>query len=263
MNETALATRPSADIIEAVIAKGDLSKLTPEERTRYYVETCRSLGLNQLTNPFQYITLNGRLTLYATRTTTDQLRKIHSVSIEIVSREAIGDIYMVVAKASTPDGRTDEEIGAVNIGGLKGDALANAYMKAITKAKRRVTLSIVGLGWLDETEVETIPDARRVHVDTQTGEILERVHAAPKPAAPPPMHPLTVDDLPFASDDEDSGEDIAPIGPTTTCRDCKKSIPPAMIGNEQVDAIDVAERTFKKYGRSLCSTCAKKAMVTG
>jgi hypothetical protein len=43
------------------------------------------------------------------------------------------------------------------VGNLKGDALANALMKAETKAKRRVTLSIAGLGWLDETELETIP----------------------------------------------------------------------------------------------------------
>jgi hypothetical protein len=34
---------------------------------------------------------------------------------------------------------------------------ANTILKAITKAKRRVTLSICGLGWLDETEVEDIP----------------------------------------------------------------------------------------------------------
>jgi hypothetical protein len=45
---------------------------------------------------------------------------------------------------------------------LKGDALANALMKAETKAKRRVTLSIAGLGWLDETELETIPQVRPV-----------------------------------------------------------------------------------------------------
>ena len=42
---------------------------------------------------------------------------------------------------------------------LKGDALANALMKAETKAKRRVTLSIAGLGWLDETELDTIAQA--------------------------------------------------------------------------------------------------------
>jgi hypothetical protein len=33
-------------------------------------------------------------------------------------------------------------------------------MKAVTKAKRRVTLSICGLGMLDETEVETIPNVQ-------------------------------------------------------------------------------------------------------
>jgi len=35
-------------------------------------------------------------------------------------------------------------------------------MKAETKAKRRVTLSIAGLGWLDETELDTIPHSRPV-----------------------------------------------------------------------------------------------------
>ncbi|MDQ3831524.1 MAG: hypothetical protein M3361_19940 [Candidatus Tectomicrobia bacterium] len=53
--------------------------------------------------------------------------------------------------------REDESTGAVSVGNLRGDALANALMKCETKAKRRVTLSIAGLGWLDETEIETIP----------------------------------------------------------------------------------------------------------
>ena len=72
------------DIMESVIAKGDLAKLTPEERVRYYNEVCRSMGLNPLTQPFSYITLNGKLTLYATRACADQLRKVNGVSLEIV-----------------------------------------------------------------------------------------------------------------------------------------------------------------------------------
>jgi hypothetical protein len=56
-----------------------------------------------------------------------------------------------------PDGRTDESLGAVSLVGLEGEALANSLMKAETKAKRRVALSICGLGMLDETEVEAIP----------------------------------------------------------------------------------------------------------
>jgi hypothetical protein len=45
----------------------------------------------------------------------------------------------------------------VPLGNLRGEALANALMRAETKAKRRVTLSIAGLGWLDETELDTMP----------------------------------------------------------------------------------------------------------
>ena len=43
-------------------------------------------------------------------------------------------------------------MGVVSITGLKGENLANAMMKAETKAKRRATLSICGLGWMDEVE---------------------------------------------------------------------------------------------------------------
>jgi hypothetical protein len=52
-------------------------------------------------------------------------------------------------------GRTDESCGVVSLKGLMGEARSNKIMCAETKAKRRVTLSICGLGWLDETEVES------------------------------------------------------------------------------------------------------------
>jgi len=146
--------------IENALIKGDLSLLKPEERLSYVKRVCDSVGLNMLTRPFEYITLNGKLVLYATRSATDQLRGVHKVSIKITSREKFDDIYVVTAQATNAEGRFDESTGAVNVSGLKGDALANAYLKAETKAKRRVTLSLCGLGLLDESEVETIPDAK-------------------------------------------------------------------------------------------------------
>jgi hypothetical protein len=170
-----------AAIVEQIVIQGDLSKLSPAQRVAYYNRVCESLGLNPLTKPFDYITLNRQLTLYLKRDGADQLRKIHKVSVNIVAREHINDLYIVTARAILPDGRSDESIGAVPLAGLKGDALANAIMKAETKAKRRVTLSIVGLGWLDETEIETIPDARPVTVDSSTGEIVETPSPPPEP----------------------------------------------------------------------------------
>lgn len=144
------------EIIESVLIGGDLAKLTADQRLAYYKKVCESLGLNTLTKPFEFISLNGKLTLYAKRDATDQLRKVHNVSLAIASREVIGDIYVVTAKATIGD-RTDESTGAVSVKGLFGEALANAYLKSETKAKRRVTLSICGLGLLDETEVDSIP----------------------------------------------------------------------------------------------------------
>ena len=150
-------------MLEAVMLEGDLSKMPPEQRVKYYNEVCTSLGLNPLTRPFQYIVLNGKLQLYALRACTDQLRKIHGISLEIVSREVSEDILTVHVRAKAADGRIDEDIGVVPFpGNIRGDARANTEMKAVTKAKRRATLSLCGLGWLDESEIETIKDAKPV-----------------------------------------------------------------------------------------------------
>lgn len=158
-NGTALQRTDKSAAIEAALVQGDLSKLSTEERISYYTRTCESLELNPLTKPFEYLNLNGKLVLYALKGATDQLRKIQNVSVNIVGREQVGDVYVVTARATLPSGRTDESTGAVAIGKTTGEALANLYMKCETKAKRRVTLSICGLGMLDETEVESIPSA--------------------------------------------------------------------------------------------------------
>jgi hypothetical protein len=146
-------------VLEQVLIQGDLSKLKPEERVMYYKRVCESQGLNPLTKPFEYIVLNGKLRLYALRDCTDQLRRLHGVSISIRSRELVEGCYVVTATATDKDGRHDEAIGAVPLEGLKGEARSNALMKCETKAKRRVTLSICGMGWLDESEVDSIPGA--------------------------------------------------------------------------------------------------------
>jgi hypothetical protein len=148
------------EVLEQVLIGGDLAQLTEAQRLAYYRAVCQSLGLNPLSKPFEYLWLNGKLRLYALRDGTDQLRRLHGISISIVNRERLGELYLVTARAKDRTGREDESTGAVALGTLKGDALANALMKCETKAKRRVTLSLAGLGWLDETELATIPGVR-------------------------------------------------------------------------------------------------------
>ena len=168
----AVAAPNQISAIEAVIAKGDLSKLTNEERVNYYRGVCESVGLNPFTQPFEYIELNGQLQLYPTKGAAEQLRKEHGISIDRLEETETGKVYKVRAFASDPSGRKDVATGAVILP-RGGDALANAVMKAETKAKRRVTLSMLGLGMTDESEMHTIPSAQPVDVDHETGELQE------------------------------------------------------------------------------------------
>jgi len=126
------------------------------------------MGLDPFTKPFDILRLSGKEVLYCTRSGTQQLNKLHSVSHTITARDTNDEagVYIVTSKATLPDGRCTESIGAVNIAGLKGEAYANAIMKAETKAKRRATLDLLGLGVLDESEAESIPNATTVALQT-------------------------------------------------------------------------------------------------
>jgi hypothetical protein len=168
MTNTDIAPANPATSIERVLIQGDLSHLKPEEKVSYYLKVCETLGLNPYTKPFEFIALNGRVVLYARKDATDQLRKLHRINIVHLEREQIGELMVVTVQAQAADGRRDVAIGAVTTGGLKGDALANALMRAETKAKRRVTLSICGLGLTDESEVDS--DTQRIEMQPPSRE---------------------------------------------------------------------------------------------
>lgn len=151
------------EAIEQVLTDGNLQALTPQQRVEYVQRLCESVGVNPMVRPFQFIRFQpGKVVLYATKACTDQLRKIHGVSIEI-TRNVIEDGCIIVhAKATDASGRVDEDMGVIDCERLRGDALVNARMKALTKAKRRVTLSICGLSVLDESELHSMPQHERV-----------------------------------------------------------------------------------------------------
>jgi len=156
----------SADIIASIVLKGDISALKPDEKVAYYRSVCERVGLDPATQPFQLLTLQGKQILYASKSATEQLSKVHGVSHEVRDRQTVDSVFIVYVRASLPGGRFTDASGAVNIGGAKGDNLANALMKAETKAKRRATLSLLGLGMMDETEVETVPGAVPIPLPT-------------------------------------------------------------------------------------------------
>jgi hypothetical protein len=141
------------EALRRIIITGDLSVLSVPQRDQYYISLCDAMGVDWRLRPFEYITLNQKLVLYGRSNLAEQLRNNRRINIGITERKQVGDVFMVIARAEM-NGRFDESSGVVDVRGKGGEMLANLIMKAETKAKRRVTLSICGAGMLDETEVE-------------------------------------------------------------------------------------------------------------
>jgi len=155
----------SPEIVSSIVLTGDIKALTPEQKVQYYDYRCRQAGLDPAAKPFDLLVLQGKAILYCNAGGTQQLCAVHKLSTAITHREKVDDIYCVSARVTGPDGRATENMGSVSLIGLKGEALGNAMMKATTKAIRRTVLSHVGLGMMDETEVDTIPGAHKMGHD--------------------------------------------------------------------------------------------------
>lgn len=145
------------ELISQLVLQGDISKMSDEMKVTYYNQLCHSLNLNPVTRPFQMISFQGKSVLYATKDATEQLRKLNGVSVVDLSQEIKDGLCISKCKVQDSSNRYDIATGVVTISGLKGGDLANAIMKSETKAKRRATLSICGLGMLDESELDTMP----------------------------------------------------------------------------------------------------------
>ena len=197
--------------IEKCLLDGDLSGLSDDQRASYYNQVCETVGLNPLTQPFQYIILNGKLKMYALKGATDQLRRIYNISCEVKNTEKIEDLLVITVKATNnSNGRVDEDMGFAKISGLKGDMLGNAMCKAVTKAKRRVTLSMCGLGMLDEEEIASIPDdtgngkGKKEFNPTKGSEKLKEILTTPSEPEPEPVEEIKATD--FLDDDPTEDE---------------------------------------------------------
>lgn len=151
-----VATVSQEEIISSLVLAGDLSKMNAMQKVEYYNSFCRALQINPITQPFQIIILKGKERMYATKDCTDQLRRINGVSVTDIIPSQVGTSYVIIAKGVDKTGRIDSSTAVLDIKGLQGEALANAMMKCETKAKRRLTLSLCGLGILDETEIESM-----------------------------------------------------------------------------------------------------------
>lgn len=45
----------SQDVVNSIVLNGDLSKLSPSDKTAYYIYRCQKLGLDPATKPFDLL----------------------------------------------------------------------------------------------------------------------------------------------------------------------------------------------------------------
>ena len=173
----------SAAMLERVLVDGNIAALSPQQRMEYYKMRCDAAGLDYRAQPFAYMQLQGKLTLYCTKAGAQQLCSKYRISTSIVNRRVENDLVFYTVTARTPDGQSADDEGFATTKGLVGEALGNANLKALTKAKRRAVLSLCGLGEMDETEVDSIAGAVKVNLDTGEEVVQEPKNDKPAPSS--------------------------------------------------------------------------------
>jgi len=211
--ERALAEREdAASALAHILATGDVSKLSNEQRVAYYLDLCRTLGLEARSRPFDWLQLDGKLVLYPNKSCTEQLRRQHQISVKVVRREMAGELYVVEVEGRTPSGRVDFASKYVPVTywdrqtgrqqRLAGDKLANAYAKAETGAKRRLVLSMVGLAAVPDPD--ELAHGRVVVVDG-TGAVVDHPSEQQRYLAEVPAAARAIGEPTYESTAEASG----------------------------------------------------------
>lgn len=148
------------EALKQALAKQDLKGLSEESKMKYLFHLSESLGFNPLTKPFEILSFRGQEKVYPTKSAASQAAANSGLSFEKTDEEMKEVqsgvwLYKVWYRGTLPDGRADEDMGAVPIyqsddPGTKCDK----QMKAVTKAKRRLALSITGIGLDDRPDMD-------------------------------------------------------------------------------------------------------------
>ncbi len=136
----------------------DLSALNEIEQNKWAIEVCEKYKMDILMCPISFIPnpKTNKIIPYLNRAGSEQLIFNHKMKVTVSDPTFVNGICIVKSTVIMPNGVINENIGCVSIDGKKGEELGNCIMKATTKAKRRAVIGAVGLGLLDELEVEDI-----------------------------------------------------------------------------------------------------------
>lgn len=175
---------------QAVAANRDTAGLRPEHRGALLNELARALKLNPLTKPVIFLKTGQGESIYVTRQGADQIAARLRLNRETVVGPEVRDIlgvkvFFCQVRVTAPDGRSEMATAT-----LPAVDVLMGLMKVETKAKRRATLSIAGLGMLSEE------DAEEMGIDAA----IDRTPPANEPTAAQNKLALDLDDCTYNRD---------------------------------------------------------------
>jgi len=156
------ASETGIDPVEAekilhIVKTGDIGRMTDEQKLIYYKHECDRMGLDPMARPLEFISLQGKLTLYAKRIAGDMLAAKHNVTVQILEGPEVRDfggtkVLFVKTRAALPAGRYVDDVGAKPLADV-----AVQIMKCVTVSHRRATLRLCGWGGPTEDEISDLP----------------------------------------------------------------------------------------------------------
>jgi len=185
-----MAAGPPAELVAQVMLQGDLNDLDDGQRLDYIAGLCNHLGVSAAGKPFDLLKFQGKMVAYPSKRLAEQLRNRWCITVGVPEVTWDQDMVYVTVTAKMGD-RSDTDVGAVPCNGQNAEAKSIALRKAVTQAKRRVTLSLVGLSEFNEHDME-VAHLRQAAADGPERAALELPAAKEEAKAPEePMANLT------------------------------------------------------------------------
>lgn len=186
-NEKKMLMDLQNDGVRSFLRTGDLSDMPDKVKDYVLVKMCCHFGLDPILRPFQLIELKGKTVWYATKSATDQVAAIRSLTRKFSEVSIDNDRGIAMMTAYVTDGHREESaLAAVPITKfgpptvrngdpvklpLAGEEYANALMKLQTKALRRATMAFIGM--VDFGGDDGDPATARLHLKEQVESVQE------------------------------------------------------------------------------------------
>jgi hypothetical protein len=149
-------------------ANGSLDQLSSAQLIEFRAKLINYLGLNKWTLPFRfYSDTSGGIYLYATKECCAQLRELRGISVINTTDYVRDDVLKTITIKITgvnKNGRTSIATGSVCYENSLPADYHNHIMWAETKAMRRLTLDLSGLGVLADIEVRDMQGVAALNV---------------------------------------------------------------------------------------------------